>query len=103
MVASRKLGRPRGSVTLRGKARLVEYRGVYPKLGACGQIVREQREAQGISARELARACGIHPGTLLRFERGYSSHGLDLPKDMKLSTIFKIAIALGLMPSELMP
>lgn len=52
-----------------------------------GEKVREEREAAGLTQKALAVACGVHPTTVLRIERG------DLCPNDELK--WKIAAVLG--------
>lgn len=58
-----------------------------------GRNIRRLRDAQGITQEELAHRCGVHPVELARAERGV--------RDMRISTIAKIARGLKVRASEL--
>ena len=58
-----------------------------------GDKVREERHKQGLSQEELASRAGVHRTYIGMIERA--------EKNITLSTIEKIAKALGIKPSEL--
>lgn len=60
---------------------------------AFGQVLKESREAAGLSQEALAHAIGSHATHISRLENGH--------KQPTLTTIFKIAEKLGLEPDEL--
>jgi transcriptional regulator with XRE-family HTH domain len=65
-----------------------------PKLNRqFGRILREIRESQGLSQEELGFESGYHRTYISLLERGL--------KNPSLKTIFQIAKALGIRPSEL--
>ena len=53
----------------------------------CGQLIRDQREKQGLLQRELAHSTGLQVRTIGRIERGEA--------DVRIGTLEKIANALG--------
>ena len=53
-----------------------------------GKRIAEERKAQGLSIRQLAKMCGISTTTLQGVEKGWF--------DGKISTYLNIAAALGL-------
>lgn len=62
---------------------------------AVGQAIRRAREAAGLSMRALARASEMSQPFLSQVEKGETSPSL--------SSLYRIAHALGLPPSQLMP
>jgi len=62
---------------------------------AVGERIRTCREQREWLQRELAEAAGLPVRTLGRIERG--------EVDVRLSTLAKIAKALGMSPKELLP
>lgn len=62
---------------------------------AVGDRIRAKRESKGWLQRELAAAAGLPLRTIGRIERG--------EVDVRLSTLAKIAVALGVPLKELMP
>ena len=56
------------------------------------QIVRE---AAGLSKKDLAKRAGVSPTTVYAFEDGYL--------DVRISTVLKLANALGVPPGTLLP
>jgi len=60
---------------------------------AFGQALREAREARGLSQEEAALACGI--------DRAYYGHIERATKVPTLTTMWKVAEAVGLKPSQL--
>lgn len=87
-------GRPPGSRTLHGATRDADARETDLYLRRIGQIVRDARTERSVSAQSLARAIGAHPRTIHALERGGSP---------LLTTLIRIARALELAPSELLP
>jgi transcriptional regulator with XRE-family HTH domain len=66
---------------------------VEPKL-IVAQNIRANRELLGITQEVLAYRSGVHPVELGRAERGV--------RDMRVSTLVKIASGLGIPPGELL-
>src|ERR1700691_4897460 len=66
---------------------------VEPKLKV-GQNIRTNRERLGITQEALAHRCGMHPVEVGRAERGI--------RDLRVSTVVKIARGLGVPPSDLL-
>jgi transcriptional regulator with XRE-family HTH domain len=60
-----------------------------------GDRIRVRREALGVLQRELASSAGLPVRTVGRIERG--------EVDMRLSTLTKIAVALGIQVKDLIP
>lgn len=60
---------------------------------AFGKVLKELREAKGITQEALAHAIKSHATHISRLENGH--------KQPTLTTIFKIAIHLGVKPEEL--
>lgn len=60
-----------------------------------GEIVREAREARGLSQEDLAHEAGLHRTHISLIERGQRS--------ARLETIEQLALALRIQPAELMP
>jgi transcriptional regulator with XRE-family HTH domain len=58
-----------------------------------GRNIKRLRKAQGLTQEELAHRSGLHPVELARAERGQ--------RDMRISTIAKIARGLKVPASEL--
>lgn len=65
-----------------------------PEAIAFGHRIRERREARAWTLEQLAEAAGMNPLQVGHIERGAS--------DVKLSTIVKLANALGTTASELL-
>ena len=65
-----------------------------PEAIAFGEGVRKRREARKWTLEQLAEAAGLNPLQVGHIERGAS--------DVKLSTILKLAHALGTSASELL-
>ena len=63
---------------------------------AIGEVVRELREAQGITARELGRRIGLHYDAIQRLENHPGKQG------GYVATLAAIAEALGMRGSELL-
>ena len=59
-----------------------------------GRTIKRHREDQGLTQEALAHRCGIHPVELARAERGV--------RDMRVSTVAKIARGLRIPAGELM-
>jgi transcriptional regulator with XRE-family HTH domain len=66
---------------------------VEPKLKV-GQNIRAERKRVGITQETLAYRCGLHPVELGRAERG--------TRDLRVSTVAKIADGLGVPACELL-
>lgn len=66
-----------------------------------GRMIRAAREERDISLDELSAATGIGEATLLRIEHGKSRRARNL--GATISSIVRIALALGVRPYELMP
>ena len=64
-------------------------------VAAAGERIRAKRESKGLLQRELAAAADLPLRTIGRIERG--------EVDVRLSTLAKIAVALGVPLKELMP
>lgn len=62
---------------------------------AIGRAVRARREAAGLSMRALAVRAGVSQPFLSQLERGTSS--------ASISTLYRVASALGVTPGELLP
>ena len=62
---------------------------------ALGRHIRLARESKGSLQKDLAQAAGLPVRTIGRIERG--------EVDVRLSTLAKIAVALGVPLKELMP
>jgi transcriptional regulator with XRE-family HTH domain len=59
-----------------------------------GRNIQRQRKSQGLTQEVLAHRCGIHPVELARAERGL--------RDMRISTVVKIAKGLRIPARELL-
>lgn len=66
-----------------------------PRCVLFGEAVRQLRKSQGISQEEFADLIGIHRTYIGGIERG--------ERNPTLTTIWKIAGALGVSPRELLP
>lgn len=96
--------RPRGSRTLRRPAHIVTPRDEAVYLAATGRAVRFVREESGISVRAIAQMLGLNPSELHRLEAGSKPRtGRSASQGPTLRTIIRIARALGVQPSELLP
>jgi ribosome-binding protein aMBF1 (putative translation factor) len=91
----RRPGRPRGSSDLHGKARRFDPRWDRDYLVAIGRRLHDARAERDVSASELGAACGLDASCIYKIERGDSN---PLAR-----TLCRLAVALGLSPSELMP
>lgn len=94
-----KRGRPTGSVDLRGAAHRVKNDNVDVTLKTIAQIVRQARVERGIAVAELAAATGICEQALFTLERSRNGP----PRNVSIRTLIRLAHALGVQPSELMP
>ncbi len=89
---------------LNAPARTVSARELAAYVAAIGRVVREERQARGISIVTLAAASGVNATTLHRLERGQMSRGKPARMNgITLRTIFAIARALDVTPREIMP
>ena len=88
-------GRPRGSRDMHGRARRFDPMQDRAYRDAIARRVRAARLEQDISPTELAAAVGLSPSNICRIERGEARP--------LAQTLCRIAVALGLSPSELMP
>ena len=59
-----------------------------------GQNIRANRKQQGLTQEELAHRAGLHPVELSRAERG--------TRDLRISTVAKIARGLGIEAADLL-
>jgi transcriptional regulator with XRE-family HTH domain len=66
---------------------------VEPKVKV-GRNIRVNRERLGLTQEALAHRCGMHPVEVGRAERGV--------RDMRVSTVVKLAHGLGVPPGELL-
>jgi transcriptional regulator with XRE-family HTH domain len=64
-----------------------------PKL-AVGQNIRKQRKRRALTQEELGHRAGMHPVEVGRAERGV--------RDMRVSTVVKLARGLDVPPMELL-
>lgn len=78
-----------------GKARRYDPRSESAYRQALARRIRDTRKALDISCAELAAAIGGHPATITKIER--------CQKNPLYTTIVRIAVALGVSPSELLP
>jgi DNA-binding XRE family transcriptional regulator len=90
------VARPRGSLDLHGRARRVKGIWIPAYRAELGQRLRRARLEAGIAVSELAAAAGAHPRTIHSIEAGRIL-------DPHYSTIVRLALALSLAPSELVP
>ena len=60
---------------------------------AVGQNIRTQRKRRALTQEELGHRAGMHPVEVGRAERGV--------RDMRVSTVAKLARGLGIPPMEL--
>lgn len=93
-------GRPRGSRDLGGRARRVEEQTLRNFAVALARNIRAARLERHISIDELHAATGVHSSVLNRIEQASSRGRLYSPRFV---TLVKIALALGVSPSEVMP
>jgi ribosome-binding protein aMBF1 (putative translation factor) len=91
----RRTGRPRGSVDRSGRARRVDAAALRAVMVAFAAQLRRVREAENVSAAELAAAMGINPGTVHRLENGQQYPTLE--------RLASIALALGVPLEHLIP
>lgn len=91
----RRPGRPPGARDMHGKARRVDPRWDRDYRLAIARRIRDARIEQDIAASELGAAAGIGQRSIYRIETGEHRP--------LAQTICRIALALGLSPSELMP
>lgn len=80
---------------LMGRARKVDERQLRAYSIALGRNIRQARLEQSVAMDELAAASGVHELTVLAIELGR--------QNAHYTTIVRIARALGLSPSELIP
>lgn len=92
---SRKRGRPVGARDMHGKANRFDPRHDRAYAAAIGKRLNIARVERDVSAYELGLAAGIAPSFVYKIERG---EHCPLAK-----TICRLAVALGMSPSELMP
>jgi DNA-binding XRE family transcriptional regulator len=59
------------------------------------QIFKEARNKLGLTQAELAKKAGVYPNTYAKIERGEQEPSFD--------TVKKLAKALGLKPSDILP
>lgn len=92
---SRGRGRPRGSRDHNGRAKRFDpaLDLVYRK--AIAQRLHDARVERDVSAFELGAATGLCASSIYKIERG--------EKRVLAQTLCRLAVALGLSPSELMP
>jgi hypothetical protein len=95
MATPRRPGRPVGSLDLHGKAKRVDQRRIPVYLDRVRLKIRALRLEQDVSVDELAQASGMGRHGLWKIESGETS--------ANLRSIVRIALALGIQPSELLP
>lgn len=78
-----------------GRARRVDHRWMRDYRIALGRRIRDARLELDISRDELAAGAGLHVRSVLEIELAR--------KNPAFTTIVRLALALGLSPSELMP
>lgn len=61
-------------------------------LGELGSNIRSMRQARGMSAATAARLAGVHPNTLLGFERGTTN--LELSNFLAICAVLDVSIVL---------
>jgi transcriptional regulator with XRE-family HTH domain len=61
---------------------------------AVGRNIKAERERRGLTQEELAHRAGMHPVEVGRAERGV--------RDMRVSTVVKLAHGLDVSPEELL-
>ena len=65
-----------------------------------GEMIKEYREARGMSQRAFARKCGLSNGQIAFLERGIGNSGK--PFEPTFDTLRKVARAMGTYPEYLM-
>lgn len=65
-----------------------------------GEMIKEYREARGMSQRAFARKCGLSNGQIAFLERGIGNSGK--PFEPTFDTLRKVARAIGTYPEYLM-
>lgn len=85
-----------------GKARRVDPSQVTGYSMELGRRIRDLRLELDISIDELSAASGVAKTVITRLERGVSCH-YSGARNPHYLTIVRIALALGVMPSEVMP
>jgi transcriptional regulator with XRE-family HTH domain len=60
-----------------------------------GKRLRKMREDSGLTLAQLAQMSGLHPQTLVKFERG--------EREPQWSSVIALARALGVGPEEFLP
>lgn len=89
------IGRPPGSRDRHGKARRFDPRWDHDYRVAVARRIRDARIEQDVAVLELAAATGLSAVTIHLIERG--------KRTPLVSTLCRIAVALGLSPAELVP
>ena len=72
-----------------------EKRGDDPYLLAVGERIRERRLAAGLTVTDLSRALNGSRSFLSQLEHGF--------EDLRVTTVLRIAAALGCQPGDLLP
>lgn len=85
-----------------GRARRVDLRSMRTFAVELGRRIRQHRLEQDIPLNELAEASGVCIQALSHIENGVCSRR-NGDSNPRYATIVRIAMALGIMPSELMP
>lgn len=91
-----KTGRPVGRLDMRGVARRVSAGDAAIYSARLGQRVRDARLERDLSCEELEYATGVSAFTIWCIERGRT-------RSPKFDTLVKIALGMGMQPSELIP
>ncbi len=91
----RPVGRPRGVCDMHGKAKLVDQKKIPLYLVRVAKMVRDARIERDVSVDELSRASGVDRWSIWKLEACRNS--------ANLSTLVRLALALGMQPSELLP
>ncbi len=96
-------GRPLGRKDMHGRARRVASSEVPRYFVILGQRVRDARLERDVSMVELAAAIGSNQHHIARLERGNVRRGEVGNYGPSTGMVIRIALALGVSPSELMP
>ena len=70
---------------------------------AVGARIRAERERQGLTQAEVARKAGVFHGAISRVESGGATSTGGGVQGITLYTLYRIADALGVKPSSLLP
>lgn len=96
--------RPLGRKDMQGRAQRVRLQDVPQYFRIIGRLVRDARLERDVSLSELAAAIGTDQHHIARLERGVIRPKTNTkPYGPSTGLIVRIALALNMQPSELMP